>query len=132
MSISASGVTVLSSLTTPFAAVTIQADGGTVFGDYGDVAYGQTLQTIGHYGASGSEVIVDPTHSIVFAKGNSIQVFNRYSYAATGPALNIFWEYGSARSAAACGLDCLAVVYDSGHVFVISGYYDVVFAANFE
>jgi hypothetical protein len=132
MSISASGVTVLTSVTTPFAALTIKADRDTVFGDYGDVADGQSLQTVGHYAASGAEVIFEPTHSIVFAKGNAIQVFNRYSYAVAQPVLNIFWEYGSAKSAAACGLDCVAVGYDSGDILVITGYNDVVFAENFD
>ena len=130
MSIDASGVTVTETATAYFSAVKITADGSTVFGDYGDVADGQTLQTIGHFDASGPEIVVAPTHSVVFANGIEIEVFNRFSYSA-GPVISLFWEFGRATSATACGLDCLAVAYES-NIIVINGYNGVVFANNFD
>jgi len=131
MEVSASGVSVLQAISTPFAAVTITAVGSDVFGNFGDVADGQTLETLGHYDASGVETIVGPTHSVIFANNASIEVFNRYSYGAA-PVVTLYGAYGTPRSAAACGLDCLAVVYDSGYLFLFKNYNGVVFAADFE
>ena len=109
----------------------IVVDNGIIYSTTGATVDGTQLQLVGTYQSDGPVVLDDANQSVIFAHAQALEVFDRDTFVPTF-ALAIPNAQGTAISAAGCGSACVAVVFDSGQIFVVPQVRDRIFAGTFE
>jgi len=111
--------------------VTFVVDNSILYATSGAVVDGASLQLMGTYNLHGPVVVDHSTHSVMFVRQTAVQVFDRDTFVPLF-SLPIAAATGSPISATGCGSSCLAVVFDSGQIFVIPHVSDTVFSNGFD
>jgi hypothetical protein len=116
--------------------VKIITQGDMIFATSGAAVDGTQLQLLGTYvipgtGFSGTAVVDSATSSVIFASGNLLSVFDRDTFLPLN-TITVSAAAGNPISAASCGTECVAVLYDSSQIFVLQGLHGRIFADGFE
>ena len=109
----------------------IAVDNGIIYSTTGATVDGTQLQLIGTYQSNGPVVLDGSNQSVIFAHANALEVFDRDTFVPTF-SIAIPNAQGTAISAAGCGSACVAVVFDTGQIFVVPQVRDRIFASTFE
>lgn len=92
---------------------TIVADNGLIYASTGAVVDAAQLSLVGTYQSSGPLVVDDANHAVIFAHGNTLQIFDRNTFVPTF-SRTLQNARGNPIDATACGPACVGVVFDSG------------------
>jgi hypothetical protein len=108
--------------------VTITYDSGTIFATSGTAVDSDTFTLQGTYDAYGP-LVVDG-NNIFFVEDDQVTVFDRETYVST-QSFTVPSGGALAIDASTCGNGCLAIVYDSGRILIVSTS-DAIFANGFD
>jgi len=109
---------------------TIVVDASTIYSTSGATVDATSLQLVGTYETSGPVVVDDSAHWVIFAHQNNVQVYDRETFVQIFSML-IPGATGNPISATGCGSRCVAIVFNSGQIFIVSNV-EYIFDNGFE
>jgi len=130
MAIDSNGVTVASSASNYMGNADILVDNNLIYATSGAVLDTANFQLVGTYQSQGPVVVDDSVGFVMFVDQNTIQAFDRDTFL---PLFSVSIENASGNpiSAASCGSKCVAAVFDSHQIFVVTDV-ERIFADGFE
>jgi hypothetical protein len=111
--------------------VAIAVADGVIYATSGAAVDAAQVQLMGTYQSSGPVVVDSALHSVFFVNGTSVEEFDRDAFVPIF-SLTIANAHGHPTSASGCGLGCIAVVFDSGQIFILPQALDEIFFDGFD